>query len=78
MMAVQGDSARLIEHADAGVGCPPEDHHAITECIGKLFNISSEERKTMGKNGHNFYKVKLSFHCGVQKFDFVFKSLHTV
>lgn len=75
IMAMEGNAADLVEQAGAGYVCQPEDARSMAECVGKLYEMSDEERNILGENGKEFYDKKISFTCGVSKFESVFESV---
>ncbi|NTV94176.1 MAG: glycosyltransferase family 4 protein [Thiobacillus sp.] len=54
--ALNGEGARLIEAANAGVACPAGDSAALANAVLKLQSLSSEERNRLGENGRAYFK----------------------
>jgi colanic acid biosynthesis glycosyl transferase WcaI len=54
--ALEGEGAKIIEEADAGITCPAEDSEALANAILKMRNTPDEERFRMGKNGLEYYR----------------------
>jgi colanic acid biosynthesis glycosyl transferase WcaI len=67
VMAIDGEAADIVRAANAGIVCRPEDPQSIATAIQELFDLSSEEREAMGKNGQRYYRENLSFEIGLRK-----------
>lgn len=76
LVAVRGDAAQLVEKADAGIACIPEDAESIASAVEKLVNLSQEEREEMGKRGARFYQQELSIAVGTRHFERIFKHVN--
>lgn len=75
LMAVRGDAARLVENAEAGLTCIPEDSQSIAAAVERFCRMSRQELDDMGERGRKFYEAELSLAVGVNKFESVFKSI---
>lgn len=75
IMAVEGDATNLVQLANAGYSCKPDNPHALADCVRKLVTMSLEERNVLGENGRKFYERKMSFSHGVDRFESVFESV---
>ena len=75
LMGVRGDAADLVQKANAGKTCDPEDPESIAESVIKLFSMSYNQLDALGKNGKNFYERELSLSAGVRRFEEIFKSV---
>jgi glycosyltransferase involved in cell wall biosynthesis len=53
--SLDGEGARVIEEAGAGLTCPAEDAVGLVRCIEKLFNMSPEERDALGESGRQYF-----------------------
>jgi glycosyltransferase involved in cell wall biosynthesis len=53
---LNGEGARLVVEAGAGLATPAEDAKALADTILRLYRQSSRERETMGDNGRRYYK----------------------
>jgi len=69
IMAVQGDAADLVQHANAGLLCPSQDPVALAEAVAKLVAMPIEERDLLGRAGAQFYAQNLSMRAGVERFE---------
>lgn len=64
LMAVAGDAANLVQEAEAGLICAPEDAQAMADAIRQLHDLAPEARATMGQNARNFYQREISLEVG--------------
>lgn len=53
---LNGEGARLVVEAGAGLTTPAEDAKALADTILRLYRLSPSERETMGDNGRKYYK----------------------
>lgn len=53
---LNGEGARLVNEAGAGVSVPAEDAPALAAAVLQLFNTSPEARNAMGLNGQRYFK----------------------
>jgi glycosyltransferase involved in cell wall biosynthesis len=53
--ALDGEGARVIEEAGAGLTCPAEDAAGLARCIEQLFNMSADEREALGESGRRYF-----------------------
>lgn len=61
---LDGEGARVVAEAGAGIVCPAEDARALADAVLSLVAMSAERRTQMGENGRryfseNFEQVKL-------------------
>ncbi len=54
--ALDGEGARIIEAAGAGLACPAEDPLALSEAILRLYRMPEDRRKAMGKSGRDYFE----------------------
>jgi len=55
--ALEGEGARVIDEARAGVSCTPQDAAALAAAIRRLHDMPAEEREAMGARGREYYAV---------------------
>jgi glycosyltransferase involved in cell wall biosynthesis len=72
LMAVEGDAARLVREAGAGVCCRSEDPAALADAVRRLVQLGPHGRAMLGAAGRRFYEENLSLSCGVTRFERVF------
>lgn len=53
---LNGEGARLVVEARAGLATPAEDSRALANAILHLYGLTSEELKQMGENGRHYYR----------------------
>ncbi len=53
---LNGEGARLVVEAGAGLATPAEDAKALADTILRLYQLSPAERETMGNNGRKYYQ----------------------
>lgn len=52
---LNGEGARLVLEAGAGLATPAEDARALADTILRLYRLSPSEREAMGCNGRRYY-----------------------
>lgn len=75
VMGIKGDAADLVEKAEAGVICEPDNPESLALGIKTLAAMSEKDRLAMGANAKSFYSRELSVASGVYRFINVFKSV---
>lgn len=55
LASLEGEGARIIEEAQAGMVVTPEDASALAEAVLTLSLMSSSEREGMGQNGRRYF-----------------------
>jgi glycosyltransferase involved in cell wall biosynthesis len=53
--ALDGEGARLINEAEAGLTCAAEDVDGLVHNIESLYNMSEEEKVAMGSAGKRYF-----------------------
>lgn len=64
-----------IEESSAGISVAPEDPQSVANAIIKLYNMSEEERKQMGKNGKEYVENKHGIPILVNRLENLFNEL---
>jgi glycosyltransferase involved in cell wall biosynthesis len=54
--AIDGEGARIIAEAGAGVACPAENPAALAEAVLTIYRMSAAERQEMGMRGRVYYE----------------------
>jgi len=52
---LNGEGARLVVEAEAGLATPAEDARSLADTVLSLYRLSPRERKKMGDNGRKYY-----------------------
>jgi colanic acid biosynthesis glycosyl transferase WcaI len=74
LMGAEGDAAALIREANAGICFKPEDPISLAQAVCDIARMSKDDRQKLGSNGKRFYDERLSFACGIRKFEAVFEA----
>ncbi len=53
---LNGEGARIVTEADAGVAVPAENAQALAQAILQLYELPESEREKMGSNGRRYYQ----------------------
>jgi len=56
LACLNGEAARLVIEAEAGLAVPAEDAKALAAAVLKLYLMPVEERERLGNNGRYYYK----------------------
>lgn len=67
VMAVSGDSSRLVTEAGAGLICPPGDEQALAAAFTQLYEAKRIDLDAMGARGRSFYLRELSLERGAER-----------
>jgi glycosyltransferase involved in cell wall biosynthesis len=54
--SMNGEGARLVQEADAGISVPAEDGAGLAGAILKLYAMSVADRNRLGENGRHYYR----------------------
>jgi colanic acid biosynthesis glycosyl transferase WcaI len=54
--ALDGDGARVVEEAGAGLTCPAEDPASLAKIVLKVYNMSVKDREKMALQGRVYYE----------------------
>jgi glycosyltransferase involved in cell wall biosynthesis len=54
--ALDGEGAKVIEEAHAGLACPAENPEALAETVLRFYRMPKAERKSMGLNGRAYFE----------------------
>ena len=53
--ALDGEGAKVVTEAGAGLTCPAEDHEGLASCIEHLYKMPASERRKLGAAGRSYY-----------------------
>jgi glycosyltransferase involved in cell wall biosynthesis len=54
--ALDGEGARVVKEAGAGITCPAEDSKALSQAVLKLYEMTPEKRVEMGTRGRRYFE----------------------
>jgi colanic acid biosynthesis glycosyl transferase WcaI len=55
--ALDGEGARIIREAEAGLACPAGDPEALAEAVLTMYRLSETERQAMGRRGRSYFEA---------------------
>ena len=64
---LNGEGARLVEEANAGLACPAEDGRALADAILTIYRYSDSRRDQLGYNGREYYRQHFDHEELVEK-----------
>jgi len=53
--ALEGEGAKVVAEAEAGLTCPAEDYKGLAQCVEQLYKMSASERDKLGAAGRAYY-----------------------
>jgi glycosyltransferase involved in cell wall biosynthesis len=56
LACLNGEGARLVLEAGAGLAVPAEDAHGLAQAVLRLYEMPAGERAVMGENGRRYFK----------------------
>lgn len=72
--SIDGEGAKIIIQAQAGVVSASEDVDTLVTNIINLYNLSELERTTLGLNGRAYFEKEFSMEILINKLEDIFKS----
>ena len=54
VVSMNGEGARLITEAEAGLATPAEDPRALADAVLRLYRMAPADRERMGENGRRY------------------------
>ena len=54
--ALDGEGARIVTEADAGLAVPAENPSALADAVLKMHQMSPEQRRAMGQRGRSYFE----------------------
>ena len=54
--AMNGEGARLVQEAQAGLAVPAENARALADAILEMHSMSQLEREALGRNAQMYYR----------------------
>jgi glycosyltransferase involved in cell wall biosynthesis len=56
LACLNGEGARLVEEAQAGLSVPAQDARALAAAVLRLYRMSPEDRAHLGANGRRYFE----------------------
>ncbi len=53
--AINGEGARIVTEARAGITCPAEDSQGLSDCVRAMYALPEEKRAEMGASGERYF-----------------------
>lgn len=73
--ALDGEGARIIDEAKAGIICPPEDPEALSRAVLAMCHTPLKEREAMGKRGREYFELHFDRSMLMKQLDRWIRSL---
>jgi glycosyltransferase involved in cell wall biosynthesis len=67
--ALNGEGARIIAEANAGITCAAEDPSALAEAVLKLYKMNRSERESLGANGRIYFEKQFERECLINRLE---------
>ena len=55
--SLMGESARIVEEAQCGLACPPQDPAALADAARAIATMPQTERDRLGRNAHAYFQA---------------------
>ena len=65
--SLNGEGARVVEEAQAGISVPAEDAKALADAVLRLYGMSPAQLGEMGTNGRSYFKAHFDHDTLVQE-----------
>lgn len=75
IMAVEGDAARLVDEAGAGVTCKAEDPKGLADAVRRLYEMDDGQRAALGSSGRSFFLQYCSKEVLLPKYERLFSDV---
>jgi len=67
--ALDGEGARVIEEAGAGLTCPAEDPESLAKTVLKVFNMTADDREKMALRGRVYFEKNFESRMLLDRLD---------
>jgi len=67
--ALDGEGARVVEEAGAGLTCPAEDPESLAKTVLKVFNMTSDDREKMALRGRVYFEKNFESRMLLDRLD---------
>jgi len=75
IVSSNGESAKVLIKANAGLTCPAEDANALANAVLMLYEMSPEERDLLGSNGLKYFEKHYNLQNRVVELIALFKDI---
>jgi glycosyltransferase involved in cell wall biosynthesis len=75
LACLNGEGARLVAEAGAGLTIPAEDAQGLSNAVLRLYQMSANERALLGANGRRYFKEHFDHDQLMEKLMDHFRSL---
>ena len=69
--SLDGEGARIISEANAGFSAQSENHVALADCVRKMYHLSEEERKLLGRNARDYFEKEFERESLLNKLELI-------
>jgi len=73
--ALDGEGARIVMEAQAGVGCPAEAPKLLAGAVISMYGMSRGDREKAGQNGRKYFENNFERNLVLDRFDAMAKKL---
>lgn len=77
LCGIEGETARLIEKASAGLTFEPENPQSLADTVQRITEMPREKLTEMGRAGQRFYENEMAFEIGYRRIIALFSRLLT-
>ena len=67
--ALDGEGARVVEEAGAGLTCPAENPDALAKTILKMYHMTAAERDSMARQGRIYFEKNFERNMLLNRLD---------
>lgn len=75
LAALEGEGARIMEEAQAGIVVPADDAAALADGALRLFRMRVEEREAMGQNGRRYFLQEFARDALIARLDALMRDM---
>jgi glycosyltransferase involved in cell wall biosynthesis len=73
LAALNGEGARVVSEASAGLTCPAEDAEALSQAVRSLYAMTKSERELMGAAGRAYFFAHFEMNRQAQRLVEIFE-----
>ncbi len=72
---LDGEAARIVQEADAGLTCPAEDYEALADAVKSMYLLSDFERQQLGENAGAYFMTHFEMNSQASRLLKIFQAL---